>query len=52
MRHLFARPLARYGFTTLAVAALLTAQTGPFLVTAVLAAYAWRCRRRRPARRR
>ena len=27
-------PLARWGFTTLAVLALATAQTGPFLVTA------------------
>jgi hypothetical protein len=49
MNGLFRRPLARYGFTTLAVVALLTAQPGPFLVCAVLAAYAWRCA---PARRR
>jgi hypothetical protein len=44
MRRLFRRPLARYGFTTLAVVALLTGQTGPFLVTAVLALYAWKTR--------
>lgn len=37
-------PLARWGFTALAVLALATAQTGPFLVTAALAAYAWRNR--------
>ncbi|MEH0417843.1 hypothetical protein [Streptomyces sp. B21-083] len=37
-------PLARWGFTVLAVIALATAQTGPFLACAVLAAYAWRCR--------
>ncbi|MFF7946998.1 hypothetical protein [Streptomyces griseorubiginosus] len=49
MKALFRRPLARYGFTTLAVVALLTAQPGPFLVTAVLAAYSWRCA---PTRRR
>lgn len=42
-RH-FARPLARWGFTVCAVVAVLTAQPGPFLVTAALAAYAWRCR--------
>ena len=50
MKALFRRPLARHGFTTLAVIALLTAQTGPFLICAVLAVYAWRCappRRRR-----
>jgi hypothetical protein len=44
VRALFRRRLARYGFTTLAAVALLTAQPGPFLVTAALAAYAWRCR--------
>jgi hypothetical protein len=49
MRALFRRPLARYGFTTLAAVALLTQQPGPFLVTATLAAYAWRCA---PTRRR
>lgn len=49
MNALFRRPLARWGFTTLAAIALLTAQTGPFLVTAALAAYAWRCA---PTRRR
>jgi len=39
-------PLARYGFTVLAFLALSTGQTGPFLVTAALATYAWRHRRR------
>ncbi|MEU5908931.1 MULTISPECIES: hypothetical protein [Actinomycetes] len=38
-------PLARWGFTALAVLSVLTAQPGPFLVTAALAAYAWRCHR-------
>jgi hypothetical protein len=46
---LFRRPLARWGFTALALLAIATGQTGPFLVTAVLAAYAWRCA---PTRRR
>jgi hypothetical protein len=40
-------PLAKYGFTLLAFLALATAQTGPFLITAALAAYAWRNPRRR-----
>jgi hypothetical protein len=46
MRHLFRRPLARCGFTVCAAVALLTAQPGPFLVCAALAAYSWRARRR------
>ncbi|MFE1205666.1 hypothetical protein ACFW5V_28680 [Streptomyces sp. NPDC058762] len=46
-------PLARYGFTALALLALTTAQTGPFLITTALAAYAWRNpTSRRPRRRR
>ncbi|MFF9271125.1 hypothetical protein EF919_18230 [Streptomyces sp. WAC02707] len=46
-------PLARWGFTTLAVLAFATAQTGPFLITTALAAYAWRNpTSRRPRRRR
>lgn len=45
MRNLFRRPLARHGFTVCAAVALLTGQTAPFLVCAVLAAYAWRCKR-------
>jgi hypothetical protein len=45
MRHLFRRPLARWGFSTCAVLALATQQTVPFLVTAALAAYAWKTRR-------
>jgi hypothetical protein len=47
VRALFRRPLARYGFTVCAAVALLTGQTGPFLVTAVLAAYSWRSTGRR-----
>ncbi|MDX3314668.1 hypothetical protein P1S61_37575 [Streptomyces sp. ME08-AFT2] len=39
-------PLARWGFTVLAVLALTTGQTVPFLVTAAIATYAWRTRRR------
>lgn len=49
MNALLRRPLARWGFTTLAVVALFTAQTGPCLVCTVLAVYAWRCA---PTRRR
>ncbi|MGQ5606180.1 hypothetical protein [Streptomyces sp. EKS3.2] len=45
MRRTFSSPLARWGFTVCAAAAIATAQPGPFLVSAVLAAYAWRCRR-------
>lgn len=40
----FRTPLARWGFTVLAFLALTTAQTGPFLVTAALATYAWKNR--------
>ncbi|CAL9350293.1 hypothetical protein SUDANB1_00447 [Streptomyces sp. enrichment culture] len=49
-RH-FRSPLARWGFTVLAAVAVLTAQLGPFLVTAAIAAYAWRCKPRRRNRR-
>ena len=51
MNGIFRTPLARYGFSVLAAVALLTAQPGPFLVTAALAAYAWRCQPRRRGRR-
>ena len=44
MRRHFRSPLARWGFTVCAAVALLTAQPGPFLVTAVLATYAWKNR--------
>jgi hypothetical protein len=44
MRRHFRSPLARWGFTVLAVLAIATAQPGPFLVATVLAAYAWRVR--------
>lgn len=40
------QPLAKWGFTVLAVVALTTGQTVPFLVTAAIATYAWRTRRR------
>lgn len=46
MNALFRQPLARWGFTTCALLALATAQRGPFLVTTVLALYAWHCRSR------
>lgn len=45
MRHLFRRPLARWGFTVCAAVAFLTGQAGPFLITAAIAAYTWRIRR-------
>lgn len=44
MRRHFRSPLARWGFTALAVLAIGTAQPGPFLVAAALAAYAWKIR--------
>lgn len=44
MRRHFRPPLARWGFTVCAAVALLTNQPGPFLVSAVAAAYAWRNR--------
>ncbi|HEX9755734.1 MAG TPA: hypothetical protein VGA42_08495 [Gemmatimonadales bacterium] len=47
MRRQFRMPLARYGFTVCAVIAFLTDQPAPFLVSAALAAYAWRIRPRR-----
>lgn len=46
MRRHFQHPLARWGFTVLAVLAAATGQLGPFLVTTVLAVYSWRVRRR------
>lgn len=45
-------PLARWGFTILAILALTTAQTGPFLITTALATYGWRNRPRPRNRRR
>ena len=47
MRRQFRSPLARYGFTLCAAVAFLTDQPAPFLVSAAVAAYAWRCRPRR-----
>jgi hypothetical protein len=44
VRRTFRTPLARWGFTACALLALLTQQTGPFIVTAALAAYAWKTR--------
>lgn len=42
-------PLSRWGWTLLAILALTSGQTIPFLITATLATYAWR---NRPHRRR
>lgn len=39
-------PLARWGFTVCALVAASTGQFTPFLLTGLLAAYAWRIRRR------
>jgi hypothetical protein len=44
MRRHFQTPLARYGFTVCAAVALLTNQPLPFLVSAAVAAYAWKIR--------
>jgi hypothetical protein len=44
MRRIFRSPLALYGFPALAVVAFATGQLGAFLVTAVLALYAWKTR--------
>lgn len=41
MRKHFRTPLARWGFTTLAVLAAATGQYGAALFAATLAAYAW-----------
>lgn len=43
-------PLARWGFTALAVLALMSDQLWPFVITTVLAAYGWRTPRRRTRR--
>lgn len=51
MRHPFHHPLARWGFTLLAVLALVTHQAWPALVSGSFAWLAWRTRprkRRRP----
>ncbi|MFE9812434.1 hypothetical protein [Streptomyces sp. NPDC005548] len=45
-------PLARWGFTVLALLALMSDQVWPFVVTAGLAAYGWRTPRRRRRTRR
>ncbi|MGW5477674.1 hypothetical protein [Streptomyces sp. NPDC004008] len=44
MRRHFQSPLARWGFSALAVLAIATAQPGPFLACTVLALYAWKIR--------
>ncbi|MFD9443394.1 hypothetical protein [Streptomyces sp. NPDC060001] len=49
--HHLRTPLARYGFTTLALLAAATDQVWPFVITAALATYGWRTRHRRPRRR-
>jgi len=50
--HLLHRPLARWGFTALALLSAATDQVWPFVITAALAAYGWRTppRRRRTRR--
>ena len=45
MKRHFQSPLARYGFTVLAIVALLNGLPGPFLACTALAAYSWHCRR-------
>lgn len=50
--HILRTPLARWGFTILAVLAAATDQVWPFALTAVLATYGWRTRPgRRPRHR-
>ncbi|MEW1565855.1 hypothetical protein AB0454_23050 [Streptomyces sp. NPDC093509] len=49
--HLLNRPLARWGFTALAVLALMSDQVWPFVITTALAAYGWRTQPRRRTRR-
>ena len=44
MREHFRSPLARWGFTVLAVFGFATAQPGPALVATVIAIYAWKIR--------
>ncbi|MEV6504818.1 hypothetical protein AB0M61_01685 [Streptomyces sp. NPDC051642] len=44
MRRHFRSPLARYGFTTLAVLAAATGQLGPAVFAGALAYYAWKVR--------
>ena len=46
MRRHFRTPLARWGFTALALFAAATDQFVPYLFCAALAFYAWRVRRR------
>lgn len=50
--HLLRTPLARWGFTALALLAAYSDQVWPFVITTALAAYGWRTqpRRRRPRR--
>jgi hypothetical protein len=45
-------PLARWGFTILALLAAGTDQVWPFAITALLATYGWRTRPRRRSTRR
>lgn len=47
MRRPFHSPLARWGFTACALLATATGQLWPALITAALAAHAWRTPRRR-----
>lgn len=45
MHRNFHTPLARWGFTTLAILGAATGQYTPALITGALAAYAWNTRR-------
>jgi hypothetical protein len=45
--HPLRTPLARWGFTLLALLAATTHQAWPFIITTALAAYGWRTRPRR-----
>lgn len=47
MRRHLRSPLARWGFTALALLAAVTGQLGPAAFAAAIAAYAWRCARTR-----
>lgn len=50
MRSPFHSPLARWGFTACALLAATTGQLWPAIITGLLAANAWRPRRRRRTR--
>lgn len=50
--HLLRTPLARWGFTALALLAAYSDQVWPFAITTALAAYGWRTQPRRRKTRR